>query len=71
MDQKIKPTAAIMQREVTRKEFLATLGLGVASIMGFSTMVRLVTGKSVESHLKLTPQDHQAHAGYGASPYGS
>jgi hypothetical protein len=62
---KINPAAAILQREVTRKEFLATLGLGVASVMGFSNLIRLLTGKSVESHLT-----HKSSSGYGSSGYG-
>jgi hypothetical protein len=67
MNQKSTPATVIMQREVTRKEFLATLGLGLASIMGFSNLIKLLTGKSVNSHLKLDPR---AENGYGASPYG-
>ena len=51
----------IMQREMTRKEFLATIGFGVASIFGFSTLIRLLTGKGGTQH---------ASMGYGASAYG-
>jgi hypothetical protein len=67
MNKKNTPAAVIMQREVTRKEFLATLGLGLASIMGFSNLIKLLTGKSVNSRLNL---DHRSESGYGASPYG-
>jgi hypothetical protein len=57
--------AALMQKEVTRKEFLATLALGMASVMGFSTIIKLLTGKSVGERL-----EHKASNGYGASAYG-
>ncbi len=50
---------------MSRKEFLATLGFGLASIMGFSTLVRLLTGKSSGHHLS-----DKFGAGYGSSAYG-
>lgn len=56
-----KPIDALLHKEMTRKEFLTTLGLGVASVMGFSTIVNLVTGKSF---------NQQVTAGYGSSAYG-
>jgi hypothetical protein len=62
---KINPTTAVLQREVTRKEFLATVAIGTASVMGFSNVIRLLTGKSIESHLT-----HKVSAGYGSSNYG-
>jgi hypothetical protein len=59
-----KQLDTIIQREMTRKEFLATLGFGVATIFGFSTVLRLLTGKQIG-----TQQQHVA-AGYGSSAYG-
>jgi len=59
-----KPVTALMQKEMTRKEFLATFGLGLASIMGLSTIIHLLTGKSFDHHIR-----HQT-VGYGASVYG-
>ena len=55
----------LVQKEMTRKEFLATMGFGLASVMGFSTIIRLLTGKSVEYHLT-----GHASGGYGSSSYG-
>jgi hypothetical protein len=52
----------LMQKEMTRKEFLATMGFGVAAIFGFSTLIGLLTGKSNPFH--------QQHMGYGGGPYG-
>lgn len=54
----------LLQKEMSRKEFLLTLGLGTASIFGFSTIIHLLTGKSINSHLK------QRIGGYGSTSYG-
>jgi hypothetical protein len=35
----------LMQKDMTRKEFLATMGFGVATIFGFATILRLITGR--------------------------
>lgn len=51
----------VMNKEMTRKEFLATLGFGVASIMGFSTVLKFLFGRGSQQ---------QVSAGYGASAYG-
>lgn len=60
-----KPITELLAKEISRKEFLATLGFGVASIVGFSTIIHFLTGKSVESHLS-----QRVSSGYGSSPYG-
>jgi hypothetical protein len=62
-----KPIDTLLQKEMSRKEFLATLGFGLASIMGFSTLIHLFTGKSFNSHLD---QQNQVSHGYGSSVYG-
>jgi hypothetical protein len=54
-----KPLQTLMQKEMTRKEFLAALSLGLASILGFSSVLRLLNGKS-----------HSQSSGYGARSYG-
>jgi hypothetical protein len=54
----------LMQKEVSRKEFLGMSGLAVASIFGFGAIVKLLTGKSFDSHF------HRAYVGYGSSAYG-
>jgi len=59
----VRPVENIMQKEMTRKEFLATLGLGIASIMGVSQIVHMLSGKSLGHYLK-------SSAGYGSSAYG-
>ena len=60
-----KQLDTLFQKEMTRKEFLATLGFGLASVMGFSSLIRMLTGKSIGSHL-----GHHAGLGYGSYPYG-
>jgi hypothetical protein len=59
-----KPLDQLMEREMSRKEFIATLSFGVASIMGFSGIIHLLTGKSF-SHRGISQT-----SGYGGSAYG-
>lgn len=58
----VKPIETLMQKEMTRKEFLAALGFGAASVFGFASVLKLM-GKS-------SPLQQQAGVGYGASAYG-
>ena len=53
----------LMQKEMTRKEFLATVGFGIASILGFSTILRLL-GKENPLH------QQAADLTYGGGAYG-
>lgn len=57
-----KPINHILTKELSRKEFLSTIMLGVASLVGLSTLHRLINGKSIGRQNQET--------GYGASPYG-
>lgn len=57
----MKQLQGLMQKEMSRKEFLATLGLGIVSIMGFSTLINALMGKQ---------QNQNTSVGYGSSPYG-
>ena len=52
----------LMRREVSRREFLGMSGLAVASLFGFGTLIKLLTGKPSHSHSLTT--------GYGSSAYG-
>ena len=51
----------LMQKEMSRKEFLATMRLCIASIFGLSTILKLVFGKG---------EQQNANYGYGSSVYG-
>ena len=53
----------MMQREMTRKEFLAILGVSLLSVMGVGALIRLF-GKNN------TPQHRNAASTYGSSTYG-
>lgn len=53
----------MMNREVTRKEFLATVGFGVASILGFSSIIKFIFGRGNQ-------QQATSRMGYGSSSYG-
>jgi len=53
----------LMDKEVSRKEFLGMSGLAIASIFGFGTVIKLLTGKSLGS-------SHHFSSGYGSSSYG-
>jgi len=58
----------ITQQQMTRKEFLTTLGMGLLSLFGVSTFVRLLLGKR---ELKSKSSQTQSRSyGYGSSPYG-
>ena len=54
----------LMQKDMTRKEFLATLGFGAATIFGFATLLRLITGKDNN------PFQQQNSLSYGGGAYG-
>jgi hypothetical protein len=56
--------APLLEHELTRKEFLTVAGLGVASIFGLGTIIKLLTGKSSSQHFK------SYTSGFGASNYG-
>ena len=54
----------LMQKEMTRKEFLATLGFGAATVFGFGTILELL-GKG-NGQRTTTVSYH----GYGGGAYG-
>lgn len=58
--------SGLMEKEVSRKEFLGMLGLAVISIFGFGTLLKLLTGKSLDTHRAFTSNQF----GYGSSVYG-
>lgn len=56
----------LMDKEMSRKEFLATLGFGVASILGFSTILKFLFNKGQGQQVGKTTSP----MAYGASVYG-
>lgn len=57
-----KQIDVLMQREMTRKEFMATLGIGAATLMGFGSIMRLFKPSTASSSSQ--------SKGYGSSSYG-
>lgn len=55
--------SSLMEKEISRKEFLSMSGLAIASIFGFGTIVKMLTGKSLTTA-------HHISSGYGSSAYG-
>jgi len=58
-----KQMSTLMQREMTRKEFLATVGFGVATVMGMGSILKFVK-PSFGSQIKVSN-------GYGSRNYGN
>lgn len=59
------PLSTLMQKEVSRGEFLSVIGLAAASILGMDVLLKLLTGKSLEQHTR-----NKSSLGYGAASYG-
>jgi hypothetical protein len=57
------PLSVLVEKEVSRGEFLSVIGLAVASVFGLGTVLKLLTGKSLDQHTR-------SSFGYGSSPYG-
>lgn len=60
----MKILESLFKKEVTRKEFLTISTVGVVSLLGFGSIIKLLTGKSPEHHLSQTEQ------GYNSGAYG-
>jgi len=59
-----KPIDHLLQKEMTRQEFMLTLGLATASVFGIGRIIELLTGhglhKNISSH----------SVGYSSGDYG-
>ncbi len=53
---------ALMQKEVSRKEFLGMSGLAVASVFGLGGILKMLNGQSLFGT--------KSSRGYGSTPYG-
>ncbi len=62
----VTPLQSMLQREVSRQEFLTMAGLGVVSLMGLSSIIKFLTGKN---HLQQSQLSSDSK-GYGSSAYG-
>lgn len=64
-----KQIDALVQKEMSRKEFLATVGFGLASVMGVGSVIKLLNG----GNSPLAASNNKSIAGghgYGSSAYG-
>lgn len=52
----------LMQKQVSRKEFMGILGLAAVSVLGFGYIIKILTGKSLDTRYSLN--------GYEGSVYG-
>jgi hypothetical protein len=43
----VTPFKALFQKEMTRKEFIVTLGVVAATVIGLSSIIKLLTGKDI------------------------
>jgi hypothetical protein len=58
-----KQLDVLMQREMTRKEFVATLGFGAATLFGFGSIIKFLKPAPQVAHAKTSN-------GYGSRSYG-
>ncbi len=65
-DKLATPAQALLRKDVSRKEFLATLALTLVSILGFSSIIHFLTGHGPGRTTTAVPKK----SGYGASSYG-
>ncbi len=54
----------LLYKEMSRKEFLSTIGIGVVSILGFSGLVKMLSSQ------KQQKQHRTQSSGYGSTSYG-
>ncbi len=55
---------SLMQKEMSRKEFLGIAALAIGSIFGMEHIIKLLTGKSLTTHVTKSPSDYSSD-GYG------
>jgi hypothetical protein len=63
--QPFTPAQQLLQKDETRTEFMATVGLGVVSILRISSIVHFLTGHQRSGQATATRT-----GGYGSGPYG-
>jgi len=54
----------LLAEEMTRKEFLVMSALGLSSILGFGSLIKLLTGKPLTDNVK-SSSDGYGHTNYG------
>lgn len=66
-----KTLDTLLQKEVTRKEFLQFAGVALISLLGFSNFVHLISKFAHSSHpTTATTVESKGHRGFGSSRFG-
>jgi hypothetical protein len=60
----MKTLEPLLQKDVTRKEFLTLIGFGLASLFGMNRILALITGKGSSERIR------HFSSGYSSSDYG-
>ena len=60
---------ALLQKDMSRKEFLVTVGLGLVSMTGFASALKFLLESNTTKTVSTTTTTKQS-AGYGNSAYG-
>jgi hypothetical protein len=60
-----KQLSTLLQKEMTRKEFLATIGMGVGTLLGFGSIIKFLTGQQHNGGQRIP-----VASGYGGGVYG-
>lgn len=66
----MKPNKTLLEVEMTRKQFLATLGVGALSVFGIKNFIDLFHGKSLPANLK-QPEASQPTSSFGSRKFGA
>ncbi len=69
MAQNIKDLSQkLLNKEMTRKQFLGHIAVGILTITGISAALNSMTGSSSKSQAKV---NNKSNDGYGGTPYGA
>ena len=59
------PLQNLLHKSVTRKQFLKLVGLGLLSVLGFSTVLHFLTGKHPSAHIASVTAATSSRKGFG------
>lgn len=65
-----KQVSTLLEKQMTRKEFMATLGFGAATVFGFGSIIKVLTGAANPTTSRVASGQKSASRGYGSSAYG-
>lgn len=65
-----KTLDTLLQKEVTRKEFLQFAGVALISLLGFSNFLHLISKFAHSSHHTASTVESKGQHGFGSSRFG-